>query len=382
MIGFIHRRSEDRDRRVSLGAALLGSLALHLMILMAWDTGRRLGIWQTRTQVTSPTKRAPLREIVIDLRKEVPPPKTESPMTFVDVPASQATPEAPDKAEFYSAKNSRAANPDISENTPVPKIDGKQEVVPKTTDVPRRVEPVPAETETSPPPPPAPIVEKRPSPPAPVEKIEVRPTPPDIAGDVPKPLPKQDPEPEIKPVVKVIEDPVPAPPKPLVPEPPPRAPEVVEPKPKVVLPQSPRKRPRTLAQVQPDPDTSVLPGEKMRQSGGVGRFGMESSFDVRSTEFGAYDQAIVAAIQKRWYDLLDAREIARSHKGRVVLVFRLYSDGRIADMNERENEVTALLGLMCRRAVEDPSPYAPWPSDLRRLVGRDFREVRFVFHYN
>jgi len=120
----------------------------------------------------------------------------------------------------------------------------------------------------------------------------------------------------------------------------------------------------------------------MKQPGGVKRFALEPSLDVRATPFGAYDAAIIAAIQKRWYDLLGEREFAANYSGKVVLEFRLNSDGRVTEMKVDETNVTELLALLCQRAVQDPAPFAPWPADLRRLVGKEYREVRFTFYYN
>jgi hypothetical protein len=62
--------------------------------------------------------------------------------------------------------------------------------------------------------------------------------------------------------------------------------------------------------------------------------------------------------------------------------FNLTSDGRVTDLKVTENSVTDILALMCQRAVQDPAPFAPWPNDLRRLVGKEYREVRFTFYYN
>ena len=30
----------------------------------------------------------------------------------------------------------------------------------------------------------------------------------------------------------------------------------------------------------------------------------------------------------------------------------------------------------------DPAPYAPFPNDLRRLLGKDYRDIKFTFLYN
>jgi len=57
-------------------------------------------------------------------------------------------------------------------------------------------------------------------------------------------------------------------------------------------------------------------------------------------------------------------------------------DGRITDLKVNGNDVGELLGLLCERAILDPAPYPAWPSDMRRMIGQNFREVTFTFYYN
>ena len=137
-------------------------------------------------------------------------------------------------------------------------------------------------------------------------------------------------------------------------------------------------RRRRLADVKRPEDS--LAGQKMKQDGGVKRRALISSLDVKATPFGAYDAAIIAAIQKRWYDLLDESNFP-PRTGKVVVEFRLYSDGRITDLKVTEEDVGDILTVFCRRAISDPAPYAPWPSDMRRMVGKEYRDVKFTFYY-
>jgi membrane protein involved in colicin uptake len=118
----------------------------------------------------------------------------------------------------------------------------------------------------------------------------------------------------------------------------------------------------------------------MKQEGGVHERGT-LSLDVARTPFGSYDAALIAAVQQRWYDLLDATRFAQ-RSGKVVLEFRLYYDGRITDMKVDGNEVGEMLGLLCQRAITDPAPFAQWPSDMRRAIGKNYRDVMFTFYYN
>ena len=119
----------------------------------------------------------------------------------------------------------------------------------------------------------------------------------------------------------------------------------------------------------------------MLLDGGVAHFNLSSSLDVTATPFGSYDAAIVAAIQNHWYALLDDQRLTRG-TGKVTIRFHLHDDGRVTDMAMPENTVGELLSILCERAIRDPAPFAPWPSDMRRLVGANFREVNFTFYYN
>jgi hypothetical protein len=132
----------------------------------------------------------------------------------------------------------------------------------------------------------------------------------------------------------------------------------------------------------PEAQVNLLAGRKMKQEGGVRRLGTLSSLDVKASPFGDYDRAIIVAIQNRWFDLLDMRGFGHEMSGRVVLDFRLHHDGRISALSVAENTVDEMLSLLCQKAVTDPAPYARWPSDMRRMIGADYRDVRFTFYYN
>jgi outer membrane biosynthesis protein TonB len=142
-----------------------------------------------------------------------------------------------------------------------------------------------------------------------------------------------------------------------------------------------RPRPRTLAEARARLQDAP-PGQKMKQAGGVKRRLEFSALDAKATPFGAYDAAFVNAVSDRWYALLEDKRYDGYQRGKVVLQFALNSDGRITDMNVLEATVGLDLSLICEMAVLDPAPYAPWPSDLRRLVEGNQRKVQFTFYYN
>jgi hypothetical protein len=90
----------------------------------------------------------------------------------------------------------------------------------------------------------------------------------------------------------------------------------------------------------------------------------------------------IEAVQSRWFNILDERDFVGNQGGRVVVEFRLHQDGRITDLTVVEAGVTELLSWFCQRAILDPAPYLPFPSDLRRMMHNDYREIRFTFYYN
>ncbi len=115
----LNRRETGR-----LALALALSLAAHLFIWGSYEAGKKLDVW----------RRMPRLAWLQPAPKLTPPAqKQEPPLEFVMV--EQPSAEAPDKAKYYGAQNSRAANPDASRDTNVPKLNGTQTEVPKTETV-------------------------------------------------------------------------------------------------------------------------------------------------------------------------------------------------------------------------------------------------------
>jgi hypothetical protein len=156
-------------------------------------------------------------------------------------------------------------------------------------------------------------------------------------------------------------------------------PTLTETKREMVTAPAPRSRPRTLVEAKVRQE--LLSGEKVQQEGGVRREG-PVQFDVVGKSYGAYDEALVFAVKNRWFALLEARRFAGGAAGRVVINFRLYSDGSVRIVEPTESTVDALLEDYCVRAVREPAPFGKWPKEMLREVGKPYREIRFTFFYN
>ena len=226
--------------------------------------------------------------------------------------------EAPDKTKYYGAQNSRAANPDASRDASVPKVNGTQTDVPMT------------ETVTKP------DFNKLQPAPKPVNPEQAQPTPAVQPGDLSLGKPQDSQQ------------------------------------------QQTQSRPRTIQEALAQ--MYHPPGVAMKQDGGVSRR-LETSFDVKATQFGQYDSDFVDAVTYRWYSLLDSQQFALDRTGKVTLRFHLNYDGTITEMTVLQNTVGDLLGYVCQKAINDPTPFKPWPEQMRREIGANSREITFTFYY-
>ncbi len=358
------------------------SVAVHLLVGSTYYTGKKLDWWQN---FHLPAWLQPVVKVAQLLKPKdlipVPPEpsKDEPPLMFVEVSPAQATAEPPKDAKFYSSLNSQAANPEASRISNVPKIDGDQTEMVRTHDVTFRPEPEPPAPPPPPeptpltpdPPAPAPVASTPPAPPPPAEPLRPAFQPVETANTAPPPEPTPpltDPAPGVKPA----------------PQDPPgdRAVAMIRPQdtapPREQPSPQPRPRPTRLSQV-PSQDHN-LAGKKMALDGGVLRLAM-TSLDAKATPYGAYDAALIYAVQRSWYKLLDDRGYASDDRGKVVLEFVLHPDGRVTNIKITGNTASGLLGIICQRAIEDPEPFDPWPSDMRRMLG-DTRHIQFTFYYN
>jgi outer membrane biosynthesis protein TonB len=279
----------------------------------------------------------------------------EAPLIFLQVDPMQAAPDAPKDAKYYSDKNSLAANPSPDRITGQAKLDGTQRDVPST------------------------LSPAKPSPQPPQPAPTPAPPTPDPRDDKPVTEAKARPQQTARPVGDLARVTTPTRTK---------LPDALAPQP---LPgrttstpgeDSEDRKPRrlTVAEMRARQQSVASGGPKMRQDGGVERRLEFSALDGKATPFGAYDAKLVAAVQWNWYAALDKHNFAR-RAGKVVVEFRLKPDGDISNVKIAENEVGEILGIACQSAIETSAKFDAWPSDLRRMIGQDHRDVRFTFYY-
>lgn len=304
---------------------------------------------------SNPAPRLEAREVALLL---------SPPQVFVPVDPLAATTEEPPHARYYSDKNSRAANPEIKKESDQPNIAGRQTHIPRAMDT----EPTPLQPQPQQNPQPRPP-ERQPAEEAPEADV-ARPLQPATAPPQPEPSPAEQQPPGNLALGRPSEG--------LKPAPPPRPP--AEPGPE--RPATPPSRPRVLVEARARMQDNAIAGQKMKQEGGVKNRLAFSALDAKATPYGAYDAMIVAAVQQRWYDLLDRARFSRDRRGMVVVDFQLHASGRVSEVEVVESTVGDFLASLCQMAITDPAPYAKWPLEMQRVFQGGVRKVRFTFYYD
>lgn len=332
------KRLRDLVVRYPLPSAFVLSLLIHLFLYQGYRVSKRYGwwdyhpSWMAQLFKRKPTAKDLAAQKKMELQAAQEQKQREILMSFMEVPPDRVAPEPPKDAKYYGAANARASNPDPAEKL-APKIDGNQTKI-------ERMESVPREQKDK-----FPLMPALPPPDQakPAEEAQPKPRPADTPGDLAM----------IRPDQRKIEDPG-------------------------TGENQAHTRPRTVQEAKAK--RNMTAGERMKQQGGVRNMG-RVSLDVKATAFGAYDAAFIAAVQDRWYTILDAYPYSM-RSGKVVIHFKLMMDGTIRELKVEEESVGELQSLFCQRAIKEPSPYAPWPADMRRMIGETFREVTFTFYYN
>jgi hypothetical protein len=307
-----------------LAWAILISLALHGGSYGGYKLGQKLNLWRPVHLPSWLEKMA----AALKEQKEQEKREQEPSLVFVDVNPQLAVTEAPKDAKYYSDKNAKASNPDADKETDVPKISGQQTDFVKTEDIQR-----------------TPMDKLQPSfPQAQREQPEEKAKP---TAPTPGDLTLAKPDITLRPDTGTAE----------------------------------HTRPRTIKEALRQNRNQTV-GQKSKQEGGTSRRLEFTSLDTKATAFGAYDAAFVAAVEQRWFDLMDTLSAEGYRLGRVVVQFQLNYDGRITDLKIVENNVGETLGLLCQKAILDPAPFDKWPREMRLMVDKDYRDIQFAFYYN
>lgn len=132
--------------------------------------------------------------------------------------------------------------------------------------------------------------------------------------------------------------------------------------------------PRARPTLSPD----LIRGPLMRSEGSASRRG-SLAIDATFSEFGEYQQQFYAALQAGWYQEIDFFQPIDT-SARVVVRFRITSDGVIHDVEVLHTTAGEIATLICQTALTKRSPFRPWTEAMVKVFGHE-RVLEVAFHY-
>jgi hypothetical protein len=315
-----------RWNSTAVALAVACTLLVHLLLL---KFGPRV-LEHTMPVVPATGTPHPGEMLVIQLQPEQQPPR------FIEVnPNAPINP--PDEAEFFGARDQRAASEEIvegPEDAPLVRGDSpeSQKILPGS---------IPEE-----------LPEETPAPQAPIEApgIAAQPTPQES-----NPLP-----PAVIEGTGIGATPLPpavqaAPP----PGPIPSLPDANRP---------PAPRPRLM---------DVLPGEVRPMPGGAQQSGM-TAVNARFNDYGEYQRRMWEAIVLEWHRLARGASDSLVFPSELIIRFRINQEGELKDMEVLRSDAGIIGTLVVREAIFSRSPFGPFTEEMRRVLNE---EEEFVANF-
>ena len=96
--------------------------------------------------------------------------------------------------------------------------------------------------------------------------------------------------------------------------------------------------------------------------------------------FREYDGAIVQKVRTKWYTSIDSHGYT-NRTGVVTAHFQLLEDGMIRNLKLTRHSKDSQLDEACLKAISESAPFDPLPESLRKIIGKEPREVSFTFYY-
>ncbi len=138
----------------------------------------------------------------------------------------------------------------------------------------------------------------------------------------------------------------------------------------------PRARPAPRPRPRVSPELVEAP---IRRSSGAANRRGDVAIDATFNEFGEYQQQMMAAVQRGWFQEIDFFQPLDT-AATVHIRFTLRSDGSVHDMQVVETSAGEVATLICQSAVEKRSPFRPWTRDMIEVFGEE-QTMNFRFHY-
>jgi len=105
-----------------------------------------------------------------------------------------------------------------------------------------------------------------------------------------------------------------------------------------------------------------------------------SGIDARWSNYGAYLQKMVDAVQIQWERLILQMSAMPAGGSTVSVKFIINDEGQIAAIRNVESSASETGSRACVSAITDRAPYGPWTDDMKAMLGSQ-QEMTFTFYY-
>jgi len=105
-----------------------------------------------------------------------------------------------------------------------------------------------------------------------------------------------------------------------------------------------------------------------------------TGIDAKWSNYGAYLQKLIDTVQVQWDDLNDRNKIFPPTGTKIMIKFRLDSEGKIAEIIDADGNGGTQAANICKSAITDRAPYGKWSDQMIAVLG-DSQEMTFTFYY-
>lgn len=124
--------------------------------------------------------------------------------------------------------------------------------------------------------------------------------------------------------------------------------------------------------------TSARPNVLQNRIAGTSNIGI-LGIDARWSEYGEYMQELVEIIQVQWYSILERSALRPPSGSRVVVTFKLTSEGETSVVNVEETAGKPGT-YACLNAISERQPYRKWSDQMIAVLGKE-QTITFSFYY-
>ncbi|MDE3083698.1 MAG: hypothetical protein KGJ37_00575 [Verrucomicrobiota bacterium] len=126
-------------------------------------------------------------------------------------------------------------------------------------------------------------------------------------------------------------------------------------------------------------DRNVRPAIFSQNPVGTSNIGL-AAWDARWNSYGEYLQRLIDVVQAEWDNLLSNAGSLPPSGSKVIVTFRINSQGKISKIVKVDSTAGDLGSSYCVSAITDRSPYDKWSEDMVTTLG-DEQELTFTFFY-